>query len=315
MNPEFTTYDKIKDLVSEDLKKMSLEIFRMFENSVIPNSEFLNELETCFNNGSKQIRSCLIFLFSRALFGKVCNETIKLAAAIEIIHNATLIHDDIIDEAPMRRGKTALHKKCGNKLAIISGDFLLSLAMRILSELGNIAIINNFALCLNSLCIGEIEQYFSQKTTPTINQYLQKSSAKTASLFQAGLKSLSCINNNEFAEILDNFAIRFGTAFQISDDLKNFPDSKEQFLKNPPKPLLNDIENGIYTAPVIYTFGENKNLSNISTEKIIKSASNIEARKKTLQLIQQEKESATSQITSLPDSTFKQAILDLCKII
>lgn len=294
---------------------MSLIIIKRFEDTSIQNKEFLSELKKYFNSGSKQIRSCLIFLFSRALFGNVCNNTIKLAAAVEFLHNATLIHDDIIDDAAVRRGKTTIHTKYGNKLAIISGDYLLSLAMSLLSELDDMSIINNFSCCLKFLCQGEVEQYFSQKTTPTINQYLQKSAAKTASLFEAGLKSLSNLNNNKFNKSLNTFANHFGTAFQISDDLKNFSYSNDAPLQNAPKPLLNDIKNGIYTAPVIYAFGENKDLTKTSTEEIINSATQCEPLKKTLQLIRKEKESATLQILNLEDSPYKQALLELCEMI
>lgn len=309
MNSKILTYPEIKLLVADDLEKMSSTLLDTFLNSGLANDEFLSELNNYLKIGSKQLRACLIFLFSKALFGECTEQTSRLAAAVELIHNATLIHDDIIDEADIRRGKTAIHKKYGNKLAIISGDFLLSLAMNLLNSLNNLNIIDNFAVCLNALCSGEIEQYFSQKTTPSIEQYLKKSEAKTASLFAAGLKSLSNLNNDQFITPMLEFAKHFGTAFQISDDLKNLSQTPDG------KPILNDIKSGLYTAPVIYAFGENKNLSEYSPEEIFETTMQPDAQLKTIQLLTKEKERAKSQLLCLPNTKYKQALINLCNII
>lgn len=309
MNTKFLTYPEIKLLVADDLEKRSSTILDTLLNSGLATDDFLSELNNYLQNGSKQLRSCLIFLFSKALFGECTTQTIKLAAAVELIHNATLVHDDIIDEADIRRGKTALHKKYGNKLAIISGDFLLSLAINLLNSLNNLNIIDNFSVCLNALCRGEIEQYFSQKTTPSIEQYLKKSEFKTASLFIAGLKSLSTLNNDKFNSQMLAFAKHFGTAFQISDDLKNLSQTPSG------KPILNDIKSGLYTAPVIYAFGENKNLSEYSPEQIFETAMQPDAQLKTIQLLTKEKELAKSQLLSFSNTKYKQALINLCNII
>ncbi len=291
---------------------MSSVISERIYKTNIPEQEFLNELNEYFKSGSKQLRSCLIFLFAKAINAEVNEKTVKLAAAVEIIHNATLIHDDIIDESDIRRGKTALHKKYGNKLSIIAGDYLLSLAINLLSETGNSKIIENFANCLNALCLGEIEQYFSQKTTPSLEEYIIKSEAKTASLFKASLKSLADLQEKKHSKSLETFAKYFGIAFQISDDLKNIsalPQKEKQ------KPRFNDIKAGIYTAPVIYAFGENKLLDKFSTDEIIKKSGTKPIQEKTKQLIKTQVNEAKRQITNIPDSAYKQAILKLCDLI
>jgi len=307
LNNRFKNYAEIKSLVADDLEKMSSVISDVLLRNHT-DKDFSEELNHYCQSGSKQLRSCLIFLFARAIHGKVCGSTIKLAAAVEIIHNATLIHDDIIDSAKTRRGQTSIHIKYGNKLAILAGDFLLSIAISILSEMNN-SIVNNFAQCLNSLCKGEIEQYFEQKTTPSIEQYLEKSQSKTASLFIAGLKSLGELNEQAYSENLSVFAKHFGTAFQISDDLKNFTEQTAA------KPAFNDIESGIYTAPVIYAFGENKDLSSVPVKNIIDAALAPIAQTKTIDLLNKEKNLAAEQLQPLPESVYKQALIDLCNLI
>ena len=235
-------------------------------------------------------------------------DIVKLATAVEIIHNATLIHDDIIDEAQIRRGEAALHHKYSNKLGVISGDFLLSVAFNLLLDLPN-DVIKEFSSCLNLLCFGEIKQYFSQKRTPTFEQYFKKSEMKTSSLFIAGLVSLSKMKKIGSEEEIKLFAQHFGLAFQFRDDLKNIIDEDKS------KPFLNDISQGIYTLPVIFAYGENKDLSNELPEKIIqksKEMKNIEQSKK---LIAKEIKFAINSLDKNPRNNYKFSLIELINLL
>ena len=303
----FQNYNEIKKLVQSDFDKMSDFLHKTASLAGEYDAVFRQKIDIFLNQSSKQLRSCLIFLFSRLLYDEVDENTIKLAGAVEIIHNATLIHDDIIDNAEIRRGKTSLHKIYGNRLSIIAGDLLLSSAIKILTTIKVPAIIDAFADCLENLCKGEIKQYFSERKTPTIESYIQKSEAKTASLFVASLSSLAVINCSPYKKDLENFARHFGIAFQIKDDLKNITD--EQDLK----PLLTDLNNGIYTAPIIFAFGENENLSEKTTEEILSQATKEENILKTKQLIEQHANKAITSIENLPHDTYYNAIVSLCK--
>ncbi len=301
-----TEYSKIKNIVCEDFKNLQNYICSALKKE---KTALTADLSAYINSGSKQLRACQIFLFSRLLYGKTDENSLKLACAVEIIHNATLIHDDIIDGSEKRRGKCTLNKKYDNRLAIIAGDFLLSSAIKQLCEIGCPKIIDNFSDCLIKLCKGEIDQYFSKNSTPSLEQYLDKSASKTASLFISALKSLADINNDATnCETLAKFAEHYGKAFQLRDDLNNLLDESSQ------KPLFSDISNGIYTAPVIFTFGENKDLSNISAEKIIEKSRNTEAITKTEELIAAEIQKAKTELSKLAENEYTQAIRNLCNL-
>ena len=301
-------YNKIKDTVFDDFQKLSIEIKKTIDLLKNENIAFGNDIQQYLCGNSKQIRACLLFLFANAILGKTNENIIKLASAVEIIHNATLIHDDIIDNALIRRGHTTINKKYDSKLSIIAGDFLLSIAINILNSIKNPSIIKNFSNCLISLCKGEINQYFSKQETPTIKEYIEKSKNKTASLFIATLKSLSNLNNNIYEKELINFALNFGIAFQINDYLNNILNEKKQ------KPLFNDISSGIYTAPIIFGYGENKNLANIKTNDILKTAKEEKNINLTKKLINHYISLAKAEIRNLPESIYTQALNNLCNI-
>ena len=302
-------YNQIKNLCSEFYSEMDKLVTQVFYNVNLTHSEYLNDLKNYLFGSSKQIRSCLIFLFAQN-FGYKSTDTdiIKLAAAVEIIHNATLIHDDIIDNSALRRGNIAMHEKYSNKLGVISGDFLLSIALDLLLELPPI-VMKNFASCLTSLCLGEISQYFSIKKTPTIDEYFKKSEQKTSSLFVAGLKSLIELKYIKFDQEIKTFAIHFGRAFQIKDDLKNIISTDKN------KPILNDIEQGTYTLPVILAFGENVDLSQEPSCKIIKKVSNSDIISNTIIFLNKEVLNTITSIEQFPINKYKNAILELCKML
>ena len=300
-------YTEIKKLLTEHFDTMSKVICKKLSETTCSSKQFEQDISNYLLGNSKQIRSCLIFLFSKNLDIKIDDEIIKLAAAVEIIHNATLIHDDIIDEANERRGQKTLNLKYGNKLAVISGDFLLTLALNILIELPP-QIMKNFSTCLQNLVKGEINQYFAQNKTPSINEYIEKSKCKTASLFLAATKSLADLRCPQYTTILDSFAMNFGIAFQIRDDLKNFKSTDN-------KPVLNDLYSGIYTAPVIYAFGEEKNLSKISTNEILEKTNTKEVLNKTNILLNQYINNAIKQLNYLPQNHYSVAMKTLCKML
>ncbi len=306
---KLNNYSEIKNLCNEFYIELEKLVTKTFSQYLTLDKIYIEDLKNYICGSSKQIRSCLIFLFAQNFgYNADDKDIIKLAAAVEIIHNATLIHDDIIDKSDIRRGNFTLHKKYSNKLGVISGDFLLSLALNLLLELPA-TIMKNFAICINSLCLGEINQYFSLKTTPTLKQYLKKSEQKTSSLFIAALKSLIEIKNLDYVNNIETFATHFGRAFQIKDDLKNI------YSKSEKKPVLNDIENGIYTLPVILAYGENINLTQNSVDEIIKNSNNELIIKKTTKLLNDEISSAINCLEQFPENKYKKAIVKICELL
>ena len=302
-------YKQIKELCGEFYSEMDKLITDLFCDSDIENAKYFDDLKEYLFGSSKQIRSCMVFLFAQNLgYTLKDKDIIKLATAVEIIHNATLIHDDIIDETDLRRGNKTIHKKYNSKLGVISGDFLLSVAFSLLVDLP-VCVMKNFSVCLKLLCSGEIEQYFSLKKTTTIEKYLNKSEKKTSALFVSAIKSLFDMKSQSLSSEAENFALHFGRAFQIRDDLKNI------LLKQDNKPVLNDIEQGIYTAPVIFAYGENKELSGVLSETIMQeSMTNIPVCK-TKELLKQEINGAVMSLALFKQNKYLDAIKILCEML
>lgn len=261
MSFNIESYNKIKSLVQPELDKVDEVLIDINSNS----SEFNLFMKEYVSAPSKRLRSVIAFLFLKAYNIEIDENQIALQAVIELIHNASLIHDDIIDEADVRRNLPSVNKKFDNSIAVISGDYLLSIALKKLLNFSNTEILNLFAKTIENMCSGEIFQYFSKFKMPTIYEYIEKSRAKTASLFEASLVSafiLAGLNKST----AQNFANNFGIAFQIRDDILNF-------LNNDNKPVNNDFESGIYTAPAIYAECDLKNIS-LGIEKAIKLLDN-----------------------------------------
>lgn len=281
------TYKNIKKLVQPELDLVDKYVYSI--GSIYP--EFDSALTEYFKAPSKKIRSVIAFLFFKALSYEINDNFIKLQAAVEIIHNATLIHDDIIDKSDIRRGLETFNSRFDNSLAVISGDYLLSVALKHLLSLNNCEILNIFANAIDKMCVGEIYQYFNKFKLPTIEEYVEKSKDKTSSLFSTSFEAASILYDFDRNIALD-FANNFGVAFQIRDDILNFTDSDN-------KPVKNDYEEGIFTAPVIYANGDIENISE-----------GIEKAKQLLDNYLCDCRDIINNIVS-GDSIYKKAILDI----
>lgn len=173
-----------------------------------------------------------------------------LAAATEIFHAATLIHDDIIDSAPLRRGVAALHVKAGPQAAVLAGDFFHDRAVATIFRYGNDRIIPIFLKTAGEICEGEVREIGEKKNINlTEEAHLEIVRKKTASLLTCALQTGALIwgIDPERLEALGRFGIFFGTAFQIIDDYLDFTGEESEFGKT----LGSDLEEGVYTLPVI----------------------------------------------------------------
>ena len=235
------------------------------------------------NSPSKHIRPLLSFLYLKALGLDIEDAQIVYQSAIELVHNASLIHDDVIDESDTRRGKNSLNKDLGNKLAVISGNFLLSKALEKIISINSIELIDLFCRTLKNMTLGEINQYKLRYEIPDLEDYLKKTEYKTADLFVLSLKgSLKIAKSEENCD----FAKNFGMAFQIRDDLINA------------KTLKTDFDGGIYTAPVIFSGGVEISQNGLE---------------KTRDLLNNYVEKAEKSIEFLKESIYKEALLNLVR--
>lgn len=300
-------YSEIFGVVTDEIEQVKQELLSGIELEKPLKSKLLEIL----NAPSKHIRAVVAFLVLKAFGCKITQQQIILQAAIELVHNASLIHDDIIDESQNRRGVETLNSLFETKLAVIAGDYLISLALKKIRALGSFEIIDMFAQTLDDMCQGEVSQQFSKFKIPTIEEYLKKTQQKTAKLFETAIcGSLSLVSTESLLShkgrgknFLENvseprnsgegydfseFAKAFGIAFQIRDDLINAKTSKS------------DFKDGIYTAPVILA-GSVEGFEN-----------GIE---KTKDLLNNYIECAENEIEKLKDSKYKTALIELLGLI
>lgn len=192
----------------------------------------------------------LLSLLASGATGRIDASHIETAAVSELIHVATLLHDDVLDNADLRRGHSTVRAEWGNKVSILSGDYLLAQASLKLSYLNQCRLVSIFARVLSNLCEGEVEQIrYSFSLSTTWDSYFKKSLCKTASLFGACCESAAVLNGlpEEKIQSLRLFGEKFGIAFQIIDDLLDYTSSASRLGK----PVLDDLKNGILNAPVL----------------------------------------------------------------
>ncbi|EUD69754.1 hypothetical protein YYG_04974 [Plasmodium vinckei petteri] len=189
---------------------------------------------------------------------KILENQCKIIAASEIIHMGSLLHDDVIDESEKRRGSLSLHKKYGNKVSILSGDFLLARACSVFANIGYPEICKRFSYVIESLIKGEFLQANLKSTNieDALKAYLIKSYHKTASLFSHLFACIAIISfqNEKIIELCFNLGLHIGMAFQLYDDYLDYKiDPKTN------QPILNDIKNNIKTAPLLFSYNYNPN--------------------------------------------------------
>jgi len=229
----------------EALEKVS----GIIQNSLVSKNPILSEgLMSLFDGGGKLLRPGLLLIAAR--FGKLQEKHYKLAAALEILHMATLIHDDVIDDSPLRRGLPALHCRYGKKDAVLMGDFLLSRSFLLTAEYTSPGNAINLAKVISVLCMMEIEQNNDRfKSNTSMRSYLRKIMGKSALLF-----SIACFTGAHEAKANMSLCHRFsrigyniGIAFQIIDDILDYSGDQEVVRKS----LGNDINSGQITIPVL----------------------------------------------------------------
>ena len=205
----------IKSIISEELNFVDNEI----KNVSLEQDDIKQALEKFLSGSSKRIRSTITSLYITAVDKKVLPQCIKIMAAGEIIHNASLLHDDVIDNAKTRRGETTIGEVFSPYVSILSGDYLLSIATEKLMEVNDNNILKIFLNCTKQMCNAELTQFFLRGKKPDIDQYIRICEGKTAFLFEAIMESCAIIENLPVADAV-SFARNFGIFFQLKNDLE-----------------------------------------------------------------------------------------------
>lgn len=217
--------------------------------------------EHLFGSGGKRIRPAIVLLISRAtmLEQEITPRHRRLAEITEMIHTASLVHDDVVDESEMRRGVPTVHSLFGNRIAILAGDFLFAQSSWYLANLDNLQVVKLLSEVIMDLASGEIQQGLNRfDASISIETYLNKSYYKTASLIANSSKAAGLLSevSPETAEHLYSYGRHLGLAYQIIDDILDFTGSVEILGK----PAGSDLKSGNLTAPVLFALEEKKYL-------------------------------------------------------
>ncbi|MBR2936050.1 MAG: polyprenyl synthetase family protein [Paludibacteraceae bacterium] len=207
-----------------------------------------NILDYIHTKRGKQLRPVLVLL-SAAICKGVTDKTINTAVSLELLHTASLIHDDVVDNSPMRRGVKSIHEQWNNKIAILVGDFLLAKVISLLTEIRNTSILSIVSEVGAALSSGElIQMHDGESMWITEEQYLRVIQHKTAHLFaaccEAGAVSSGATAKQSHA--LKSFGMYLGLCFQLKDDVFDYSD-----VEDLGKPTMNDLRDGKATLPII----------------------------------------------------------------
>lgn len=209
-----------------------------------------------FGAGGKRIRPAIVLLVSRAtMLNDITTRHRRLAEITEMIHTASLVHDDVVDESSSRRGVPTIHSLFGNRVAVLAGDFFFAQSSWHLANLDNLEVVKLLSQVLMDFAVGEIQQGLNRfDASITIDTYLQKNYYKTATLFANSAKAAGVLSevSAQTAEHLYCYGRDLGLAFQIVDDILDFTSSAEMLGK----PVGSDLKSGTLTAPVLYALEE-----------------------------------------------------------
>ncbi len=282
-------------------------------------------LNILLSAGGKRMRPILTLLVGDML-GADQKRLVTMAASIELLHTATLVHDDLIDGSILRRGTPTLNSKWSPGATVLTGDFLFSRAAMLAAETNSLAAMKIFAATLSQIVNGEINQLLSRQVSFSRDDYFQRIEAKTASLFRTSTCTAAIISESDQKTIneMSNFGYNIGMAFQILDDILDLTGDQEKLGK----PIGSDLRQGLITLPTIlflenYPDDEhsqllkNGNLLN-SSEKIdtfIRKLQKANTIKQSFHIAQEYVDKSISYLVGYKKSPQHDALLDLAKYI
>ncbi len=310
--------DQLKQLLADDMAAVDATIRDRLQSEVV----LVNQVgEYIINSGGKRIRPALVVLSAKA-FGYGGSHHHSLAAVVEFIHTATLLHDDVVDESAMRRGNPTANALFGNSASVLVGDFLYSRAFQMMVEVGDMRVMQILADATNIIAEGEVLQLLNcRDASVDAANYLHVIHCKTAKLFEAAM-SLGAILSGAGREMelaAARYGMHLGTAFQLVDDVLDYSGDEQETGKS----LGDDLAEGKPTLPLIYAMQhgdahqagvvrnaiEQGDISSFADVlAVIKATGALEY---TRQQALKEADSACAAISALPDTKFKESLLQL----
>ena len=314
--------ESIRTLVSEDLTKTDQFIVSTLESNIPLIKQITEYVLTC---GGKRIRPLILLLSANAL-GYQAQKHIELASVIELIHTATLLHDDVVDGSTLRRGNKTAHTIWGSEASVLVGDFLYSRAFQVVVDLKNESILDIFAKATHYIAEGEILQLVNCHHPETTEElYFQIIQRKTAKLFEVATRLGAIITTSSNLEVdaMSRYGLHLGLAYQLIDDTLDYHRSSEQTGKN----IGQDIAEGKVTLPLIYAMSKCKESELVLLKKSIQSDSNdnlkaileiiesTEAIQYTANAAKQHGQKAKAALSQIAFTPYRKALEELCEFV
>jgi len=314
--------EKIRSLVESDWQEINQEIRLQLDTDVGLISNISNYI---INSGGKRLRPLMVVLATKACGVDNKNHARILAAImIELIHTATLLHDDVVDDSKNRRGIETAHQNFGSESTILVGDFLYSRAFQVMVQIGQMRVMEIMADATNTIAEGEVLQLINCGNPDTTEkQYLDIIYRKTGKLFEAGATIGAVLGNQSklIESSLTEYGRNLGIAFQLIDDVLDYSSSLETIGKD----IGDDLTEGKPTLPLIYTLERCKPEKQIIIREAIqsKNAQNIDQiiawvkSSGALALSAEKAKTASNQaiksLKPLPESDYKQGLIELAQ--
>lgn len=305
--------------MTQEMKEVDAVIVRRLASDVA----LINQISHyIISAGGKRIRPLLVLLFSRAL-GFEGPERFELAATVEFIHTATLLHDDVVDESDLRRGRQTANALFGNAASVLVGDFVYSRAFQMMVSVNRMRVLEVLADATNVIAEGEVLQLMNMHDPDlAVEDYLRVIRFKTAKLFEASARLGAVLANvpTHVEEACAAYGRSLGTAFQLVDDLLDYEGTTGQLGKN----VGDDLREGKPTLPLLVAMeraspaerallrhaiehGEVDKLPQIV--EVVRQTGALAA---TRDAARSEAEAASKQLAVLPESSFREALLEFC---
>lgn len=313
---------QIIDLAEEDMQSVNNCIGEQLNSDVA----LINQLGMYIvNSGGKRIRPMITVLAARAL-GYQGDKHHTLAAIIEFIHTATLLHDDVVDESTMRRGKETANAVFGNQASVLVGDFLYTRSFQMMVTLDSMRVMQILADATNTISEGEVLQLMNCNDPETTEKsYFDVIYGKTARLFEAATQLAAIISgsNTQAEEAMQLYGMHLGTAFQLIDDVMDYTSDADDMGKN----VGDDLAEGKPTLPLLYAMW-NTDVDNATLIKdAIENANGMDHLDQILNVMketgaleyattkaEQEADKAIAALANIPESAHKEALINLAHV-